>query len=169
MIPEIKTIVFATNLGPEARYVFTYALSQAVHYQARIHVLHVVEPLSGFAKGLVEQHLTKDKLEEIQEKNRQTLMQEFKGRLEKFCENEACQLERGKDMIKEVKLIEGRPADEIKKEAQRIGADLIVMGTHRRGMSSSGLIGSTARKVVNSSVIPVLTIYTPDDKLDQES
>lgn len=167
MIPEIKTILFATNQGPEARYVFNYALSQAIRYQAKIHVLYVVEPLTPYAQSLVEQHLTREKARELQEKNREQFMAEFKSRLERFCSDETCKLDQGQDMLAEIKLLEGRPAETIKTEAQKIGADLIVMGTHRRKLSTSGLIGSTARKVVNSSKIPVLTIYTPDEKLEK--
>ncbi|MCF8105191.1 MAG: universal stress protein [Desulfohalobiaceae bacterium] len=166
MIPEIKTILFATNQGPEARHVFNYALSQALHYQAKIHVLYVVEPLPPYAQSLVEQHLTKDKARELREKNREQFMADFKARLERFCGDETCKLDQGQDLIEEIKLLEGRPAETIKNESKKIGADLIVMGTHRRKLSTSGLIGSTARKVVNSSVIPVLTVYTPDDKLE---
>ncbi|MCF8106208.1 MAG: universal stress protein [Desulfohalobiaceae bacterium] len=166
MIPEIKKILFATNKGPEARHVFNYALSQALHYQAKIHVLYVVEPLPPYAQSLVEHHLTKDKAKELQEKNREEFMADFKSRLERFCGDETCKLDQGENLIEEIKLLEGRPADTIKNEAQNIGADLIVMGTHRRKLSTSGLIGSTARKVVNSSKIPVLTVYTPDDQLE---
>lgn len=169
MIPEIKTILFATNQGPEARYVFSYALSQALHYQAKIHVLYVVEPLPPYAQSLVEQHLTKDKALELQKKNREQFIADFKTRLERFCGDETCKLDQGENLIKEIKLLEGRPDETIKDEAKKIGADLIVMGTHRRKLSTSGLIGSTARKVVNSSRIPVLTVYTPDDQLEKTS
>ncbi len=166
MLPKIKTILFATNLGPEARYVFNYALSQAFQYQATIHVLHVVEPLSGFAQSLVEQSLTREKAREIQEQSKARLLEEFKSRLESFCQDGACQLDQGRELIAEVSILEGRPPEVIKKQAEALGVDLIVMGTHRRGLSSSGLIGSTARKVVNASRVPVLTVYTPDDQLE---
>ena len=166
MLPEIKTILFATNLGPEAKHVFNYALSQAFQYQAKIHVLHVVEPLSGFARSLVEQNLTKEKTRELQEQSKAHLLEEFKSRLESFCQDGACQLDQGWEMIADVKILEGRPPEVIKKQAEALGADLIVMGTHRRGLSSSGLIGSTARKVVNNASVPVLTVFTPDDQLE---
>jgi|CZKU01.1.fsa_nt_gi nucleotide-binding universal stress UspA family protein len=58
----------------------------------------------------------------------------------------------------EVTLTRGPPAFDIVAVAERLKADLIVMGTHgRRGMSHV-LLGSVAEKVVRCSPIPVLTI-----------
>ena len=168
MIPEIKTILYATNLGPEAPYVFRYAVSQAQHYQAKIVVLHVIEPLGPFARNLVEQYLSKEKSTEIQEKSKKYVIDQIKSRLSTFCEKETCTLSEGNDLVQNIAVIEGQPADMILKQAKEQSADLIVLGTHRKTrMSPSGLIGSTARQVVNGSTVPVLTIRTPDDKMEE--
>lgn len=168
MIPEIKTILYATNLGPEASHVFRYAVSQAQHYQARIHVLHVIEPLGEFARNLVEQYLSQDKAKEIQEKSRQYFIDQIKTRLTTFCEKETCTLSEGNELVQNISVLEGHPSDVIVKLAQELDADLIVLGTLRKTrITRSGLIGSTARQVVNEAKTPVLTIHTPDDKLEK--
>jgi len=55
-------------------------------------------------------------------------------------------------------IVDGNPADEILKLAEKESVDLIVMGT----LGSSGierfLLGSVADKVIRSSRIPVLTV-----------
>lgn len=53
---------------------------------------------------------------------------------------------------------EGNPGDEIVDYATRIGADLIVMGTHGRGGLSRMLLGSVAEKVLRATCCPVLVV-----------
>lgn len=45
--PNIKTILYATDLGENTRPVFRLAVSQARRYNARLLMLHVVEPRSA--------------------------------------------------------------------------------------------------------------------------
>ncbi|MDI3292030.1 universal stress protein [Polyangium sp. 15x6] len=58
-------------------------------------------------------------------------------------------------------LREGRSADEICKTAAEISADLIVMGTHGRGVIGRALLGSVATAVVRHAKIPVMTLRRP--------
>jgi nucleotide-binding universal stress UspA family protein len=169
MLPSIQTIFYATNLGPESPYVFRYALSLAKQYQASIHVYHILEPLSETAKGLVEFYLSDQEYKQRREKARQELMNKLKQRLSSFCNEEACKLEHQiPEAVSDVQVIEGRPAETILSTASKINADLIIMGTHRKlSEGRSKLLGSTARQVVNDSKIPVLTVYTPQDKLEE--
>lgn len=52
----------------------------------------------------------------------------------------------------------GRPAAALLAEAQRWGADLIVVGTHgRRGLGHL-FFGSVAQQVVRGALVPVLTV-----------
>ncbi|MDZ7759033.1 MAG: universal stress protein [Desulfovermiculus sp.] len=166
MIPEIKKILYCTNLGPEASYVFRYALSQAQHYSAVIHILHVVEPMDSFARGLVEQYISPEKIDSIHEQSRKHVIDRIKKRVATFCERETCTLNEGNNLIHDISVLEGQPFETTLKTGQELPADLIVMGSHRRKyLASPGILGSTARKVVNASTIPVLTVYTPKDQL----
>ncbi|MCC6877863.1 MAG: universal stress protein [Sandaracinaceae bacterium] len=56
------------------------------------------------------------------------------------------------------KILEGVPYDAIVQEAQRAGADLIVIGTHGRTGLRHLLLGSVAEKVVRTSSVPVCTV-----------
>jgi nucleotide-binding universal stress UspA family protein len=55
-------------------------------------------------------------------------------------------------------LREGRTVDEVCAVAKEIGADLIVMGTHGRGLLGRALLGSVALGVLRQSPIPVMTV-----------
>jgi universal stress protein A len=54
--------------------------------------------------------------------------------------------------------VEGNPGDEIVDYARKIGADLIVMGTHGRGGLRRVLLGSVAEKVLRAACCPVLVV-----------
>ncbi len=55
-------------------------------------------------------------------------------------------------------LREGDPATEIADAATRLGADLIVLGTHGRGRFASAVVGSVAQGVMRKATCPVLCI-----------
>jgi len=61
----------------------------------------------------------------------------------------------------DTRLLQGFPAEEIKDYAARSGVDLIVMGTHGRGMLKHLLLGSVAERVVRTAPCPVLTLKAP--------
>ena len=65
----------------------------------------------------------------------------------------------------ETALVAGRPASEIVAEARRMGAELIVLGSHGRGAVASALLGSVANEVVDHAPCPVLISRT--EKIDR--
>ena len=56
-------------------------------------------------------------------------------------------------------VVSGDPAEQVLNTARRLGADLIVMGTHGRRLLSHLVLGSVAERVVRESAIPVLTAH----------
>jgi nucleotide-binding universal stress UspA family protein len=56
--------------------------------------------------------------------------------------------------------VEGNPGDEIVDYASKIGADLIVMGTHGRSGVRRLLLGSVAEKVLRGACCPILVVPT---------
>src|SRR5215470_8271457 len=70
----------------------------------------------------------------------------------------AAAAELGDDLNVTAATTTGGPAHAISAYADRIGADLIVMGTHGRTGVSRALLGSVAEAVVRHSRCPVMTI-----------
>jgi nucleotide-binding universal stress UspA family protein len=168
MWPEYKKILYATNLGLESPYVFRHALGISQRYDAKIHIIHVLEPLSDTVRGMVEFFLTEEQFKNKREKARKYQLERLHKRLASFCSEATCELESNvPDPVKHIEIKEGQPSETILSVAEKGGFDLIIMGTHR-GVREGGakLLGSTARRVVNNSKVPVLTVYTPDDKLE---
>jgi nucleotide-binding universal stress UspA family protein len=158
--PKIKKILYATDLSDGSSHVFRYALSQARHYQAKISILHVVEPLSPFAQSLVELHVSHQASEAQHAAVRQQLLDQLKKRLHAFCETEACAAE--ENLVAEIQVLEGQPAATIIKQAVDCQADLIVMGTHQHSAVGQALLGTTAHKVLHSCPAPTLLVRIPD-------
>jgi len=161
MLPTIETILYATDLEAGSPYVFRYALSLAQKYDARIAILHVVEPLSPFAQSLVEQYISHEKSEQMHQQTRDQLKKEIEARLEQFCRDELAGDPEGRDRVCSIDVLEGLPSQLIVKQADKLQADLVVMGTHRHTAVGEALLGSTAHKVVHHTTRPTLLVRIP--------
>lgn len=159
MLPEIRTIVYATDLEEGSSHVFRYALSQAKCHRARIVVIHAIEPLSRFGQSLVELHISHQNSEKMHQEARTQVQQDITQRIHEFCEREASLTE--EDLVEEILVIEGQPDQVILSQARALDADLIIMGTHRHSAVGEMLLGTTAQKVVHRSEIPTLLVRVP--------
>ncbi|MCK4620820.1 MAG: universal stress protein [Desulfuromonadales bacterium] len=162
MLPEIKTILYATDLGPGSPHVFRYALSLAQRHQGRITILKAMEPLTTFGQSLVELHISHNSSEQLHAEARAQVKQQLEERLHEFCAKEACVCD--EQLVTGIRVVEGQPAEVILAEARTLSADLIVMGTHRHSAIGEALLGSTAHKVLHRSEIPVLLVRVPESQ-----
>lgn len=154
--PEVKTILYATDLGGQTRPVIRHALSMAEHYDANIIMVHVVEPISEAVKAVVNTYLAKELTDEVQKQGMKELLADMKVRLKKFYEDE-CDVN-DKQRVKEVLVVAGKPSEEILRVAEEDNADMIVMGKSTRKVRGVRVMGSTARRVSRMSRIPVLVV-----------
>lgn len=162
MLPRIKNILYATDLGPGAPYVFRYALSLAQQHDARITILYAVEPLGTFGQSLVELHISHAQAEQMHEQARNQIKAQLEERLERLCAQEAAQAPDGRTLVESILVREGQSSVTILDQARRSSADLIVMGTHRHTALGEALLGTTASKVLHGSELPVLLVRVPE-------
>ncbi len=80
MIPEIKKILYATDLSPNSAYALRYAINSAKKHDAGIIILHVVEEIAPFFE--------EERLKAISEKKITEAMDRIKKRLKIFCDRE---------------------------------------------------------------------------------
>jgi nucleotide-binding universal stress UspA family protein len=157
-LPEIKTILYATDQGPNMRPVFRHAISLAQHLNAHIIMLHVIEPLGSTGEAVLSTYLPDKKLEQLERDGMKKILQQMKTRLENFSREELALCEKKDAMVKEILVTTGRPADRIAREAEKHQADMIVLGSWSEGFGGHGLLGSTARQVTQISPLPVLVV-----------
>ena len=171
MVPEIKKILFTTNLSPDARKAFDYAVSLADRYEAVITVVHVMEEVSHSSDVHIRSFLGEDKWQELQETHEQEAKQILIGKrregamikaaLEEFCaavqkDHDECEF-----MTDETIVTRGNVVDEILDVSRDKGCDLIVMGYHDRGKFGEAVLGSTTRRVLRHAQIPVMLVRLP--------
>ncbi len=157
-IPMIKTILYPTDLGAHMRPAFRFAVSLARQYEAKIVMLHVLEPMSTTSRRLMETYLSKKEAGKLRDEGLQKVEKKMRKRLSQFCEDEMGVPPEKCELVSEVAVVMGTPAETITREAEERGADLIVMGTHTDVSLGHRLIGSTARKLTHFSRIPVLVV-----------
>ena len=158
MSPEIKTILYATDMGDHMRPVFRFALAMARKHEAKIVMLHAAEPLSSGVRLTIDVYMPEVSAKEVRRDGMKKALMKMQQRLDEFCEDELKQNPADRELITEVKVVSGRPAETITKQAEQLKADLIVVGTHTDPSFGAHLLGSTARKVTQLSKTPVLVV-----------
>lgn len=154
MIPKIKKILYATDLSEGASHAFAYAVSLALSNDAKISIITVYEKMTHNTN--IEMRSDDFKQAKIR------LAEKIKSRLQHFNEREKKGEGEYEKLIENIYINYGLPEVEITELAKNGNYDLIVMGTHGHGFVVSALIGSTAKKIVKLSEVPVLVVRLPE-------
>ncbi|MDP3481303.1 MAG: universal stress protein [Desulfoprunum sp.] len=157
-IPKISTILYATDLGKNTRPIFRQAIGQAIAHNAKIIMLHVVEPLSETAKAVISAYMPETEIEGVQKEGMKNVISHMKERIKKFYDEECEEHEKDFIPVKDILVIAGRPSEEILTAAEQFKADMIIMGQSSRKVMGSKVMGSSARRVARLSKVPVLIV-----------
>lgn len=148
MAQVFQNIVVATDGSPSSQAAAKTAAELAAQLGARVTLIYVFEPIKyALPEGYVP--YTSDQLTDMTEHFEQML---------RSAKEEV--MAAGAPAV-ETRLLQGVASDEICEFAKREAADLIVVGTHGRGLIERVLLGSVAEKVVRAASVPVLTVRTP--------
>jgi nucleotide-binding universal stress UspA family protein len=165
MIPQIKNILYATDLTKNSSYAFYFATDMARKHDARIIILHCIGTISPslyMEGGFTDLPVV---LQKAKEQEKKEDVAEIKKQLEQFCRKVESRI--GPpcvDLVSEVIVREGYPVEEILNTADAKGCDLIVLGTHGKGWLKQTFLGSVALSVLERSRKPVFIIPLPPDK-----
>lgn len=118
------------------------AVWHAKNANAEVHLLNV---LPGIHMSMVATYFPKDAAKQMKT--------DVKNQLQKFAETHIKE-----DVIYKTHVAEGKPYATILKYAVKLGADLIVMPSHKRSKVDKVVLGSVASKVVQNSPINVLVV-----------
>jgi nucleotide-binding universal stress UspA family protein len=141
----IKNILVATDFSEPSGVALAYGRDLARNYRARLHVLHVVEDVMlRYAPEIaiagtdlqrdLEAKASRDLAALVNDNDRRTI-------------DAVCALETAVN-----------PSEAIVGYAKTHAIDLIVTGTHGRGVVAHFLMGSVAERVVRTAPCPVLTV-----------
>lgn len=165
MLPEIKKILYTTDLSQNAAFAFRYAALLAKKLDATIVVLHVVEKMSPDAQFALMVYIDKKDREKLLKERVDRAGERIKNRLKRFCEKE---LEGDPDCLEKIisiKVCQGYPAEEILTKAEEFNCDAIVMGAHEKGLTHT-FLGSVAKSVLRRSRKPTFIVPLPRGDLD---
>jgi nucleotide-binding universal stress UspA family protein len=169
---EIQRILYATDLSENARYAMAYAVSLANTYCAQIVILHVIDETPDYVDAGVEGYIGADQWEAIKKRNLNETRDILIGKkrdnsmlhevLERFCQNLRPGTNDHEAAMDETLIKVGNPVVQILETAEEKKCDLIVMGTHGRGVLMDTMMGSTTHRVTRRSTIPVLSVRLPE-------
>lgn len=161
MIPKIQKILYATDLTRNSAYAFQYVVKAAEKNNAQIFILHVLERIPSAEGWLLRDSPLGERLKKVYEIERVNAEKKIKRRLDAFCQRA---LKKKPTLLKRVtiQVIDGNPAAQILKKADELNPDMVVMGTHGKGLLSHAFLGSVAEKVLNRIKIPVFIIPLPE-------
>ena len=161
MIPKIKRILYATDLSENAKYAFNYAGDLAHKYNASITIISVLEAFGPSSENRVKDLVGEEKWEQLKSEYSKGAVEKIKQRVSNFCKEMDGHIESCSQLVDDIRVVKGVPHTEILKTAKDIKADMVVLGTHGHNIFQDSLLGSTARRVVKDSKIPVLVIRLP--------
>jgi len=142
----IRNILVATDFSEPSGVAMAYGRDLARNYNARLHVLHVVEDV--LTRYSTEAGFLLPSLQEDLEKAAQLDLQS------RITDEDRSQLNALPIVVSGVSIAEGIVA-----YAKEHSIDLIVTGTHGRGAVKHFLMGSVAERVVRTAPCPVLTVH----------
>ena len=151
----IRSILYATDLGLYSPYVLQHALALARAFNAGLYVVHAVEPMGLFAESVLQTYLDEERLQELRSKGLSTVMASIEQRVLEGFSDELGEALHERDLIRAVRVVHGDPPVAILEEAQKLGVDLLVVGSHSHGTELDIPLGRTAGRLVQLSEVPV--------------
>ena len=160
-MPKIRKILYATDLSENSAYAFYFEIDFAQEHNAAIIILHVVEPVSLDGMPYPE----RGKIVKIEKDNIKEAIEEIKNRLQSFCKKVE-----GKmgppciELVSKTLVPLGDSTDEILNTADREDCDLIILGTHGKGLLAHTFLGSVSSAVLRRTRKPVFIVPLPSEK-----
>lgn len=138
---DYNRILAAIDLSEEANDIAAKASRFAAINQAELHLVHVIEPLNFAYGGDIPIDFST-----IQEE----IQRQAETQLSALCDKLTIPIERLHIML-------GRPENEIHAQAEKLAADLIIVGSHgRHGLAL--ILGSTANGILHGAKCDVLAM-----------
>ena len=162
MIAHYKTILYATDLTENAAHAFKHAISLAKAYKAQVHILHMMQEMDAAVVSYVASVMGEDRFTGMELDHEKEMRGQISNKLDLFAAEELAEYPDELTRVASVAVHRGDPVAGILAEADRLSADMIVMGTHGKGPLRYAFLGSVAEKVLRKTHRPVLIVPLGD-------
>jgi len=142
---EIKNILVAVDFNDNIGDLLSYAESIATKFSSKIWLIHVSAPdpdFVGYEPG--PQYIRDSRAEELKDEHRR-----LQGLRKTFLSG---------NLRSEALLIQGSTVETVLEEAEKLNADLLIVGTHKYGFMESFFLESVSLKLFKNANIPFLAI-----------
>jgi nucleotide-binding universal stress UspA family protein len=142
---EVKKILFALELVDLSKEIVPWVELAAKKFDADLHILHVIPNLDywGIAYAMAPWNRDDEKV----------LIRKAEQKVEDFCKENLSE-----GLQPEIKVLIGKPADEIISHIKSEDISIVVVGTHGRKKLNRTLFGSVAERVLRFSPVPVIYV-----------
>jgi nucleotide-binding universal stress UspA family protein len=157
MLPEIKKILLATDLSESSRASLTWAMTLAQKHNASLLMVNVIEEIGSSSPSL-QFYLSDEEWNDLKQRINKDATDKMKKQLTAFCEEIKADIPDCSYVADEIIVTRGIPVEKIISTATDRQCDIIVMGTLGAGGVVGAIMGSTARRVLRRSKIPVFVV-----------
>ena len=158
MLPFYKKILVTTDFTPNSEFAFKHAVMLARRNDAKIYLLHVLPQVDSSMRSYLSSVMGENQLEEFEQNNMGKAKEKMTENLNAFAKKELADFPEDFARFAGTIVAIGHPVVKILEEANRLDVDLIVMGTHGKGLIEQAFLGSVAEKVLKKSTRPVFVI-----------
>ena len=141
---QFGNILVGCDFSVDSATALESALSMAQEYHARLHLVHVIEPVA-YREVLLSNAVMDEMRVNLNAKLTEKLKAMVPEEVDHWCEVQT-------------NCLAGKPYEELIKYATIHAIDLIVLGIRGRSLVDSMLLGSTTDRVVRKSRCPVLAV-----------
>jgi nucleotide-binding universal stress UspA family protein len=146
----LRNILVATDFSPQSEAALAYGRYFARTFAGTLHVIHVTENISARFSADISLVDLPDIQADIDKAAARQLAASMTAE------------DRTQLHVREIVRRATAPATAITEYAEEAGIDLIVIGTHGRGLMGRFLLGSVAERVVRVAGCPVLVVRNPE-------
>lgn len=168
MLPEIKKILYATDLSKNSTLAFRYAVKLAEALDAEVIILYVLPTIDSAMEVPIITQMGEDRYYQLREERSREVIENIEAKVNDFSRKELSNLKREGDVVSSILVHEGDAVDEILKTAEKQGSDIIVLGAHGKGILSHTFLGSVSEKVLRRSRRPVVVVPIPKGVTDSD-
>lgn len=155
-----KTILVPTDFSEGSRQALRIASELAVAHSAKLHILHVTELPPGLDTGTMIAPAPGGIPVTIVDFAREQALAWMNQDRESFVT---------KGLDADISIEVGSVVDTVLDTAERVRADLVVVGTHGRTGFAHFVLGSVAERIVRRSPVPVLTVRHKADSTETQT
>ena len=142
-----KRILVPTDFSDSSDEALKQALELAKQYNAKVYLLHVAEPIT---QCVGDYCLDSSSVKQAEDTEILRAKEKMEKELSKFAEFQEI------EVISDIR--EGKPVEEILKEQEENGVDLIVMPSHGKTGFMKRLMGQISEKIMEEAKSPVLLV-----------